>query len=66
MTGIIKKIVSARGFGFIEPAEGGKHIFFHMSALDGVPFENLQEEQEVEFRLEDSEKGPRAIGIRLI
>lgn len=62
MTGTIKR-KAEKGFGFIRPDEGTKDIFFHMTGLDGIHFDDLNEGNRVEFEVEDSEKGPRAIGI---
>ena len=52
--GKIKKLVSDRGFGFIEGEQGD--IFFHMSGMVGVVFEELQEGQVVEYEIG---QGPR-------
>ena len=63
-TGKIKKLVRDRGFGFIS-AEDGREIFFHQSSLVDIEFDALNEEQEVEFEVEKSPKGPRAINVRI-
>ena len=44
--GKIKKLVSERGFGFIE-SDGGD-LFFHHSEVTGAPFEELREGQKVD------------------
>ena len=62
--GKIKRITD-RGFGFIEPNDGGEDMFFHMSACSGVEFDNLQEGQSVEFEVGQGPKGPRAENVRL-
>ncbi|PIU42486.1 MAG: cold-shock protein [Candidatus Omnitrophica bacterium CG07_land_8_20_14_0_80_42_15] len=63
-TGKIKKLVRDRGFGFID-ATDGREIFFHQSSLVEADFKNLSEDQPVEFEVEKSPKGPRAINIRI-
>ena len=63
-TGKIKKLVRERGFGFISGTDG-REIFFHQSSLVDLKFETLSEEQAVEFEVEKSPKGPRAVNIRL-
>jgi len=63
-TGKIKKLVRDRGFGFIDDTDG-RELFFHQSALEGVQFDALNEGQEVEFEVEKSDKGPRAISIHI-
>ncbi len=60
--GKIKKLVRERGFGFISDTDG-REVFFHQSSLIGLSFEALQEEQEVDFEVEQSPKGPRAVNI---
>ena len=63
-TGSIKKVVSDRGFGFIA-AEDGKEYFFHRSGVQpSLDFDRLAGGETVEFDVEQSPKGPRAIGVR--
>ncbi len=59
--GTIKKLVSDRGFGFID--SGGKDIFFHLSAVEGTTFEALTEGQPVTYEIGDGPKGPRATNV---
>ena len=47
-TGTIKKIVTERGFGFIQQADGSD-LFFHRSAVTGTTFERLTEGQTVSY-----------------
>ncbi|MFA5117307.1 MAG: cold shock domain-containing protein [Candidatus Omnitrophota bacterium] len=63
-TGKIKKLARDRGFGFINDNDG-REIFFHQSSLVEVKFDALNEEQQVEFEVEQSPKGPRAINIKV-
>ncbi len=60
--GKIKKLIRDRGFGFISDTDG-REVFFHQSGLVGLTFDTLQEDQEVEFEVENSPKGPRAVSI---
>ncbi|MBL7131758.1 MAG: cold shock domain-containing protein [Candidatus Omnitrophica bacterium] len=62
--GKIKKLVRDRGFGFISDTDGSE-VFFHQSSLVGTTFDALNEEQEVEFEIEKSDKGPRAINVSI-
>lgn len=62
--GKIKKLVRERGFGFISDTDG-REVFFHQSGLTDGGFDGLKEDQDVEFDVENSPKGPRAINIRL-
>ena len=64
--GTIKKLINAKGFGFIGPEGGSGDVFFRTSALENANFDELQEGQTVEFELVDGEKGPRAENIRVV
>jgi len=64
-TGKIKRLVHDRGFGFINDTDG-REVFFHQSSLVDVQFDGLKEEQKVEFDIENSPKGPRAINIHVV
>ncbi len=59
MDGTIKKIVAAKGFGFISPALGGDDVFFHCTKVDGGAsnFDLLQEGQAVTYDVAPSKKG---------
>jgi CspA family cold shock protein len=62
-TGTIKKVVSDRGFGFIA-AEDAKEYFFHRGGLDSsLDFDRLTGGERVEFEIEQSPKGPRAVKV---
>jgi CspA family cold shock protein len=63
MEGKIKRIIRKKGFGFISTPEG-EEVFFHHSDLIGSDFNNLEEEDAVLFKLEKSDKGPRATHIQ--
>jgi CspA family cold shock protein len=64
-TGKIKKLIRDRGFGFISDTDG-REIFFHRSNLLDVEFDSLNVDQEVEFEVDKTPKGPSAINIRPI
>jgi CspA family cold shock protein len=57
-TGIIKRLVKDRGYGFIQPEGSSAELFFHKSALEGVSFEELAEGGTVEFEAEPDPKRP--------
>ena len=60
--GTIKKLVSDRGFGFIEGERGD--IFFHHSSLEGTSIEALSIGQEVQYEEGRGPKGPRAEHVK--
>ena len=62
--GKIKRLVSDRGFGFIE-GEQGDDLFFHHSAVQGTAIEALSEGQVVQYEVGHGSKGPRAESVRV-
>lgn len=65
MSGTIKRLVSAKGFGFIA-AEDGNGSFFHQSACTNTPFDELREGASVTFDRGNGPKGPRAENVRTV
>jgi CspA family cold shock protein len=59
--GKIKKLMD-KGFGFIDT--GSEDLFFHLSAVEGCTFEDLQEGQDVQFNEGMGPKGKRAENVR--
>ena len=64
MTGVIKKLVTDKGFGFIKVEGQEKDLFFHSKSLVGVMFTDLHEGDTVSFDVEDSPKGPNAVNVK--
>ena len=64
LKGVVKWFNSSKGFGFIEPTEGGDDVFAHFSEIEMDGYKTLSEGQEVEYDLEDGDKGPKAANIR--
>jgi len=62
--GTIKRLTD-KGFGFIENGSG-TDMFFHMSAVEGVRYEELREGQKVSYNAGRGPKGPRAENVRVI
>ena len=63
--GIIRRLITDRGFGFIGAAEG-KDLFFHRNELQGVDYGSLREGQQVEFEVGKGRNGrPQAVRVRL-
>lgn len=60
--GRVKWFDEKKGFGFIEQEEG-KDVFVHFRAITGDGFKTLAEGQEVEFDVEDGQKGPQATNV---
>ena len=64
-TGTIKKLVEGKGFGFIQ-AKGQKDIFFHHSACEAGVYESLEEGDSLQFEVEETDKGLKAVKVRLV
>ncbi|MEN6407647.1 MAG: cold shock domain-containing protein [Thermoguttaceae bacterium] len=61
--GTVKKVISDKGFGFIDGERG--ELFFHHSALEGTAIEALSVGQKVTYEEGQGPKGPRAEKVRL-
>lgn len=56
-TGKVKWFDPVKGFGFIEPSDGSKDAFVHISAVQNAGLAGLNEGQEVEFELAPDKRG---------
>ncbi|HEV3371967.1 MAG TPA: cold-shock protein [Xanthobacteraceae bacterium] len=50
-TGTVKWFNSQKGFGFIQPDDGGKDVFVHISAVERAGMSNLNEGQKLSYEL---------------
>lgn len=50
-TGTIKWFNAGKGYGFIQPDEGGRDVFVHISAVEGAGMQTLNEGQKIAFDL---------------
>ncbi len=62
MKGKVKWFNAEKGFGFIE-REGGDDVFVHFSAVQGEGYKSLDEGQDVQFDIEQGQRGPQAINV---
>lgn len=60
--GTVKFFNDAKGFGFITPADGGKDIFVHVSAVEQG---TLNEGDSVTYEVGDGAKGPCAVQVKI-
>ena len=57
MDGTVKFFNNAKGFGFIQPDDGSKDVFVHVSAVERAGLTTLNEAQKVSFDLERGNNG---------
>jgi cold shock protein len=63
MKGVVKFYNTQKGFGFIQPEDGGKDVFVHATALERAGMSSLVEGQKVSFDTqEDRRTGKIAVG----
>ena len=61
-TGTVKFFNAQKGFGFIIPDDGSKDLFVHKSSTN----DNLNENDKVEYEVQDTPKGPSAVNVTRI
>lgn len=62
-TGTVKWFNATKGFGFIQPEDGGPDVFVHISAVERAGLRGLDEGQKVSYELEqDRRSGKMAAG----
>ncbi len=65
-TGTVKWFSDAKGFGFIEPDQGGGDVFAHFTAIQMEGFRTLKQGSRVSYELVNGPKGLMAQNIRLL
>lgn len=65
-TGSVKWFNDTKGFGFITPDNGGADVFVHFRAIAADGFKTLAEGQQVQFNVEQGNKGPQAANVILL
>jgi cold shock protein len=65
VNGTVKWFNAAKGYGFIAPADGSKDLFVHFSAIQdaGNGYRSLNEGDQVEFNVENGQKGLQATNV---
>ena len=65
-TGTVKWFNTTKGFGFIQPEDGGKDVFVHISAVERAGLSGLNEGQRVEFELQDERGRTAAVNLKAL
>lgn len=55
--GTVKFFNETKGYGFIQPEDGGNDAFVHISAVERAGMRTLQKEQKVSYELEEDRRG---------
>lgn len=64
MKGTVKWFNDQKGYGFITPEDGSADVFVHHSSIAMDGFKTLAENQQVEFDVVKSDKGPKASNVK--
>ena len=65
-TGTVKWFNADKGFGFISPDDSQQDVFAHFSAINGNGYRSLEENQRVEFEVQEGPKGLQPANITVI
>jgi CspA family cold shock protein len=65
-TGTVKWFNSTKGFGFIQPEEGGQDVFVHISAVERAGLRTLNEGQRVEFEKQNERGKTAAVNLKVL
>ncbi len=63
VNGVVKWFNEDKGFGFLTPSDGGKDVFVHFRSIVAEGYKSLAEGQQVQFVIEQGQKGPQAANV---
>ncbi len=61
-TGTVKWFNASKGFGFIQPEDGSKDVFLHISAVEGAGLQSPADGQKIEYEIEAGRDGRTSAG----
>ena len=64
-TGTVKWFNAQKGYGFIQPDDGGKDVFVHISAVERAGMQSLREGQKVSYELTEDRRTGKSSADRL-
>jgi CspA family cold shock protein len=64
-TGTVKWYNETKGYGFIQPDNGGKDVFVHATALERAGLRSLREGQKVTFELQTDQRNGKTSAVNL-
>jgi cold shock protein len=64
-TGTVKWFNTTKGYGFIQPEDGGKDVFVHVSAVERAGLRGLNEGQRVSYELERDKRSGKESAVNL-
>ncbi len=64
-TGTVKWFDSQKGYGFIQPDNGGKDVFVHATALERAGLRGLREGQKVSYELQTDQRNGKTSAVNL-
>jgi CspA family cold shock protein len=62
--GTVKFFNYGKGYGFIQPEDGSKDVFVHISAVEQSGIGQLVEGQKIKFDVEPERRGPKAVNLQ--
>ena len=64
-TGTVKWFNSTKGYGFIQPEDGSKDVFVHISAVEAAGLRGLDDNQKVSYELERDKRSGKESAVQL-
>lgn len=64
LIGTVKWFDSKKGYGFIEPGDGGRDVFVHFGDIAGEGYRSLEQGDKVQYEVIETPRGPKAAQVR--